>query len=141
MFQYVWKNRVQDYFKNKRKRTERSNPEVKKRIDERAAKKQKLEDGSAAPAPILKNVYGLPNFNPPRVHGEDDTSIAAAKEFLKYQGRLSSALKRDQPKIDIRMDKTYPERRQEILDGASVSTLEDQYPDLLSEEGVSLVLH
>ncbi len=137
--QHLWKTRIQDYFKNKRKRSERNNPEVQKRIAEHAAKKQKLENGTAAPSPVVKNVYGIPNFNPPRVPGEDDTSIKAAKEFLIAQDRLP-VLRRDQPKIDIRMDKTYPERRQEILDGASVSSLKVQYPDLLSEEGVGFFL-
>ena len=59
----------------------------------------------------IKNVYGLPNFSPEREPGEDDASIAAAQTYLKWQGQLS-ALKRDQqPRIDIRMYKTYPEAK------------------------------
>ncbi len=139
----MWKTRIQDFFKNKRRRRERNHPAVRRRIAEHASSRTRSdsEANSTESRPVvIKNVYGLPNFQPERPAGEDDASIEAAKAFLKSQGNLSSALRRDQAKIDIRMEKTYPDRRKEILAGASVSSLKDDYPDLLTEEGVSLAL-
>ncbi len=137
----TWKGRVIDCFKNQRKRKLRDVPEVAEQIQR---KKQKVDhsSGSAAAtfaAPACSNVWGLVNFKPERLPGEDDYSVENALKVLHRQGQLAAHL-RDQAKVDFHMDRTFADRREAIIvQGVDAKTLLDQYPDLRSEEGVSLI--
>ncbi len=130
--------RVIDSFKNQRKRRLRDVPEIADQI-ERKRQRSSGPSATSTPRTVCSNAWGLVNFKPERIPGEDDHSIENSKKFLVRQGELA-ALKREQGKVDFHMDRTFADRRKAIIEaGANAKTHVDEYPDLKSEEGVSLM--
>ena len=70
----MWHQRVKDKFKNSRKRADRNQPVVVKRL---AVSSSSLSSSIR----VSKNVWGLVNFLPERSEADNDDSI---DEFVKF---------------------------------------------------------
>ena len=127
----MWKRKLCEKFKNSRRSLEQDIVEVK------AKKKKKIiPSEEATHVETAKNVWGVPNFLPPMVEGEDDESQKIHKETLLTQSRLDHSRK-NHGLISLAMDRTFPDRRQFIVMGEKdPATLRNIYPILYCDREV-----
>ena len=98
--------------------------------------KRKSIDIDVLPPMGQKDVWGVPNFLPERVPGEDESSLAVHVNRLKQQHELPAA-KRNNENIKVSMRKTFPEhRRKLIVDMMSIEDLLLEYPTVSTETQV-----
>ena len=98
--------------------------------------KRKNGDIDVLPPLGQKDVWGVPNFLPERVPGEDESSLAVHVARLKQQHELPAA-KRNNENLKLSMRKTFPEHRQElIVDLMSIEDLLLEYATLSTENQV-----
>lgn len=127
-FQGLWKRRLENKFKNCRRRLDKS-------IDEIAAKKRKRPNADNDVPSVAKSFqWGLENFLPGET--EDQESLEMYQLQLTQQDRLTDA-KQDKFKIKKALERTFAHRRKIIVqENAKVERVKELYPGLFNEEEV-----
>ena len=124
----TWKTRLNNHFRNTRKRGDRGTPEMARKIELAKTRKEKKHETYHS-----VKMWGIQNFKPKRLSGENDDSIAMhyetlEKEFLKMPNAQDKML------INNCHDKLFPERREFILEPPvkSVAAIDAKFPLLFS---------
>lgn len=103
----LWKHRIRSSFKNLRRRSSLKTCPVVISMKEKCGKST-----SEPELPLQtsqKNVWGVANFLPERMLGEDEKSIQSFVEKIKAQKNLTPG-RRNNDLITMAMDRTFPER-------------------------------
>ena len=126
----TWKTRVNNYFRNTRKRGDREVPEMAKKIDMAASRREKKLHKETYHSVKL---WGIRNFKPVPLPGENEATRAVHHETLtKELSKMPNV--RNADAIDSCHNKLFPERREFILDlpVKSVRDIGKKYPLLFS---------
>ena len=138
---YWWKHKIRMAFKNLRRRSAlKENIEVKT-MKEKYGKRASTEPqtGDNYVAKKRKDIWGVPNFLPDRLCGEDDHTLESYKTKLCSQAKLTTG-RRNQALIEMAMAKTFPDRRKLlIVEMKSLNDIFNDYPILL--EGEQVIFH
>ena len=131
----LWKLRLRTYFKNTRSRTVAVPEILAKRCKYGKRKNDDNVDGVDQLHQTVQR-WGLKNFRPQRHLGEDDKTIDAHIKVLQQQNRLVKSRQNNQL-INTLMNKTFPERRQEIVTTMQpIRFVVEKYPIIWSEPQV-----
>ena len=127
-----------NFFKNTHKRKCGDVAECKAAKVKASLKKNtqlKTPDNNA----VMTNIWGVKNFNPILPVGEDERTLNIHKDRLLKQHNLIP-YSRKQSVINTSMAKTFPLRRQHILElSKSVADIIDEYPILADPLQVSVL--
>ena len=131
----LWKSRLRTYFKNTRSRSVAVPEILAKRWKYGNGKNDDYIDGVDQLHQTVQS-WGLKNFLPRRHLGEDDKTIDTHIEVLQQQNRLVK-LRQSNQLINTLMNKTFPERRQEIVTTIQpIRFVIEKYPIICSESQV-----
>ena len=123
--QTLWKKCLKDKVKNTRCRLDNDLPLVQ------AKKAWMTKDRKNLPV----QQFNINNYLPPMVEGEDDHTEAAHLKSIKKQ---ATKQEKDNLVVRVAMDKTFPQRRVQIVEKMlSVPAIKDVYPVLFNEDQVS----
>ena len=107
-----WKKKLGNYFRNTRKRSDRNVPEMRKKIELAAMRKKNKTQREAYHS---AKVWGILNFKPDRLAGENDESIQLHHKTLNREScKMPKA--RNSETIANCHNKLFPERREFILE-------------------------
>ena len=125
----LWHQRVREKFCNTHKRVDQNHPIVQSKF----MRLQTTRGKDSQAASSKKNVWGVTNFLPAPEEEDDDISIKTFIEWMKKQSMLHSS-KRDTAGIHLRMRKTFPERRDAVVNQENdIAVIKDTYPLLFNE--------
>ena len=82
-------------------------------------------------------MHGISNFHPSRQIGEDNASMKLHTEYLLQQAKLKPD-KQDTDRITSRMNLTFADCRDMIIQGSSVTEIREQYPLLFSKTQLTI---
>lgn len=83
-------------------------------------------------------VWGVENYLPKRIEGEDDVSIEAHVKRMVDISRLHTD-RRQKNIVDLLMNKTFPERRSMIVERlVKIPEMKLQYPLLFADNEVKI---
>lgn len=135
----LWKHRLRSSFKNLRRRSSALiNIHVVLGMKAKYGKRKNQEIGEIVEK-SKKDVWGVANFLPERLPGEDDTTISQHVAKLKQQKELTVG-RRNNEIINLAMKNTFPERRNALLiQLMKLSDILDMYPLLTEGDQVSLL--
>ena len=137
----LWHRKLRTHFKNYRFRNRENIPEILKKRSI-YGKRNASEQTTSERVPAKKVTgWGVINFFPDLLEGEDEDTWNTYQMQLKEQHNLQNH-KKDHALINRLIRKTFPHRKQLLIkDLISLSDLLQQYQILCSEEQLSLICY
>ena len=137
----LWHRKLRTHFKNYRFRNRENIPEILKKRSI-YGKRNASEQTTRERVPAKKvPCWGVINFFPDLLEGEDEDTWNTYQMQLKEQHNLQNH-KKDHALINRLIRKTFPHRKQLLIkDLISLSDLLQQYQILCSEEQLSLICY
>ena len=134
--QAVWHRSIKRHFKRHRQRNCENIPSI---INHRLVyQRRKAGNGEASLAKKSRAsiAWGVKNYLPKRLEGEDDISIESHVNRMIDMSRLHKD-RRQKHIIDMLMEKTFPERRRMLVEElVKVPEMKLKYPLLFTEDEV-----
>ena len=131
----LWRNRMVTFYKNHRFRCKLEIPEIIQK--QSIYGKRKSDKESTGPTrKKINHAWGIPNFLPPLMEGEDEHSIAHHCETLKSQSALPQE-RRNKDIVHVLMVKTFADRRHMLVNEFKhLREIIEKYPLLCSKDQV-----
>ncbi|XP_066933830.1 uncharacterized protein [Clytia hemisphaerica] len=127
--------RLKTAFKNVRGKIHTPIPEIiNKRV--KFGKRRAVGDGESNVSKRTKLSWGVPNYLPPRIEGENDQSQMVHINTIQKESRKVSA-QRDHQRSSFAMVQTFPDRRKMIVHEVNpIAIIIEQYPLLASKSEI-----
>lgn len=132
--------RIRNCFKNNRRRYPDNSDESKDKR-RKFGKRKATNDDPTVTSKSAIDIWGVEIFLPAISDGEDDLSMNAYKERISKQSKLLPG-RRDNIQLNNAMDKTYAERRQDlVVNLTKISEMLTKYPVLREGDQVKIQFH
>lgn len=134
----VWHQRIKRHFKSSRQKNCENIPAI---INQRLVYKRRKSNNNEEclqKQTVAARAWGVDNYLPKRIEGEDDASIENHTKRMIDMSRLHKD-RRPKNVVDLLMQKTFPERRSMVVEGlVKVPEMKQQYPLLFAENEVNI---